>query len=66
LKLLAPVCRCGHRFQFGEFVRSALIDHRGWIQHFDCPECSKVVIKLETIDRKCHRYLLQGMEELAA
>jgi hypothetical protein len=42
---------------FGEFVRAATIDHRGWIQRFDCPACSILVIKLETIDRTCHRYV---------
>jgi hypothetical protein len=55
LQFFAPVCRCSHRFTFGQFVRSAEIDGRGWIQRFVCPACRGFVIKY---DKPGNRYLV--------
>jgi hypothetical protein len=56
LQHFAPECRCGHVFTFGEFVRAATIDHRGWIQRFDCPACQILIIKLRHHGGRCYDY----------
>jgi len=58
LQHLNPVCKCSHRFTFGEFIASADISHHGLIHVFVCPYCRRLVINF---DADGNRYLNQEL-----
>lgn len=52
---------CGFDFCFGDFVKTAEIDHRQLVR-FDCPACEKLVVVLEVEKGielpTCERYMI--------
>src|SRR5690349_15918127 len=47
LQHLAPTCQhCGRQFAFGDFAKTAELNHKGDIIRFDCPVCEQVVVLL--------------------
>jgi len=58
LQHLAPVCQhCGATFIFGDFAKTAELNHKGDIIRFDCPECAELVVFLE-VDGACRSYMV--------
>ena len=57
---LAESCpACGIKFSFGDFAKTALLNSRGDILNFDCPDCGVTVVRLwiEEGNPKCSAYI---------
>ena len=63
LQHLAPSCyACNEVFAFGDFVKSAELNHRGDIIRFDCPVCEACIVLLMECDgieaKRCQTYVV--------